>query len=267
MKSATEKGRGLLCLLPAIVTTVLMFPSGTALAATPDRSGKCCRVLVRKGDRLFSRRDRSGNAGKALRIYEKAWTRHPRCWKAAWRTARAAAWLGEKCPTKTCRRLYGAKALKASKASVSLRPGEAASWFYHALALGLYARGISVFRAMFIGVKGKFQHRLEKAAALDSSFYYSAPLRVLGRFYSRLPAIAGRDYSKSERYLRRALAAHPKKIRTYYYLADTLWEMGKKKEALRTARECLRLDPAKEDRADGLDAGRACRRWLKKHKT
>lgn len=67
----------------------------------------------------------------------------------------------------------------------------------------------------------KVQHLVSRVTALDSTFFYGAPDRYWGAYYSIAPGFAGGDKEKSRQHFERALKIEPKYIGTKVTYAET----------------------------------------------
>jgi len=123
--------------------------------------------------------------------------------------------------------------------------------------------GIGILTALRQGIEGKFRSMLDKAMALNPNLDHAGPPRAYGRFYFKLPW-PKRDYTKAEQYLLDSKRRAPEKIRTYFYLAELYAADGRKDDAVAALKECVALDPRKEDYADGTRYQRECKALLGK---
>jgi tetratricopeptide (TPR) repeat protein len=72
---------------------------------------------------------------------------------------------------------------------------------------------------------------LEEIIRIDPTFLGGAADRALGRWYFKVPGLFGGSNSKSVEHLRRALKIDPNSTVSWYFLAETLLDMGRKGEA------------------------------------
>lgn len=71
-------------------------------------------------------------------------------------------------------------------------------------------------------ILGGAQKRLERACALDETFHYAGPLRVLGRLVQLKPLILGGNLDRALAFYDRALQIAPHHSTTLLYKADAL---------------------------------------------
>ncbi|OGP15956.1 MAG: hypothetical protein A3I75_01030 [Deltaproteobacteria bacterium RIFCSPLOWO2_02_FULL_50_16] len=108
--------------------------------------------------------------------------------------------------------------------------------YYKALNTGLYyeARVVGYHKGLKIIVE-----EAQKVIDLDPSYDYGGGYRVLGRLYAKIPAFAvgktavRRDLDKSIDYLQKAITIAPHYPENYLFLADSLYESNRLKEALK----------------------------------
>jgi hypothetical protein len=93
-----------------------------------------------------------------------------------------------------------------------------------------------------------------KSVAIDPSFDYGAPLRLMGQFYQNLPLIAGQDYGKAADFYQRAIQTAPCMERSHFYLAE-LYRLDKKWDKARAAVEAGLAAPACPNGAHAWEKG------------
>lgn len=76
--------------------------------------------------------------------------------------------------------------------------------------------------------------RLESAAALDETFHFAGPYRVLGRIAQRAPKLLGGDLKAAQEFYRRSLEIAFDHSTTLLYLAEAQREAGEEGMARRT---------------------------------
>jgi len=129
--------------------------------------------------------------------------------------------------------------------------------------IGLYSEGVGILTALSQGLEGKFRDRMQAALKLDKDHLDGAPQVVWGRYFFKLPW-PKRDVDQSIKVLSAALESHPDNWRARIYLADSLWDDGKKDEAKRLVQDVLDAkggnDPPEEKRLKDLAWD-----WIKNH--
>jgi hypothetical protein len=107
--------------------------------------------------------------------------------------------------------------------------------YWTSVNIGLYSEAVGIFNALTEGLEAKFRDPLEQCAKgdpnhLNANLNYVGPQTTLGRYYYRLPW-PKRNLGKSKQLLELAIKVRPENLRAHYFLAETLWDDGKKNEA------------------------------------
>jgi len=93
---------------------------------------------------------------------------------------------------------------------------------------------------------------LETTLRLDPAFLQGSADRALGRWYFRVPRLFGGSHSAAEAHLRESLKYNPNSSASRFFLAELLFDDGRKSEARAELQKVLDapLDPewAPEDR-------------------
>jgi hypothetical protein len=93
---------------------------------------------------------------------------------------------------------------------------------------------------------------LEEVLRLDAGYEAGSADRALGRWYYKVPGLFGGSNDKSEQHLRKSLTYDAHSTASWFFLAETLEEMGRKAEAKAALQKVLDapLNPhwAPEDR-------------------
>jgi hypothetical protein len=148
--------------------------------------------IVEEADSLAAIGDMK-NCEQALALLEKECARSPERYDLFWRAASvcrdyAAAirhnW--DKEWQKKSSRL-GKKGMAYAEKAIALAPEKVEGYFYYAVNVGIYADGVSVLTALKEGLKGKTQHNLEKAYAINKQYLDGGPAFALGRFWAVVP--------------------------------------------------------------------------------
>jgi tetratricopeptide (TPR) repeat protein len=113
----------------------------------------------------------------------------------------------------------GTQAAQEALASGSAYSVEAHFWYgvNHIEAARLQGK-IASARAL-----GDATRHIERAAAIDETYHFAGPLRVLGRIMHMRPLLLGGDLNKAVDFLRRALQVSPDNSTTMLYLAEALF--------------------------------------------
>ena len=72
---------------------------------------------------------------------------------------------------------------------------------------------------------------LEEVLRLDAGYEAGSADRALGRWYFKVPGLFGGSNEKSEQHLRKSLTYDPQSTASWYFLAETLEDMGRKADA------------------------------------
>jgi hypothetical protein len=219
--------------------------------------------LMKQGDSAYRKRYSEKVAWEAIYFYKEVLKLDANNFEANWKIARSFYSLSDTIANNKRKKELGAEGLKHGEAAAKLQPGRVEGWFYGVICLGEYSMGIGLLTAMKQGIEGKFKSMLDKAMAINPGFDYAGPPRAYGRFYYKLPW-PKRDYKKSEQYLVDSRRRSPAKLRTYLYLAELFDADGRKADALAQLRECVSLDPKKEDHPDGARYLKDCKALLAK---
>jgi hypothetical protein len=107
--------------------------------------------------------------------------------------------------------------------------------YWTSVNIGTYSEAVGIFNALTEGLEAKFRDPLEQCVKADpnhlnANINYVGPQTTLGRYYFRLPW-PKRNLGKSKQLLQLSVKVRPENLRAHYFLAETLWEDGKKPEA------------------------------------
>ena len=107
--------------------------------------------------------------------------------------------------------------------------------YWTSVNIGTYSEAVGIFNALTEGLEAKFRDPLEQCVKADpnhlnSNINYVGPQTTLGRYYFRLPW-PKRNLGKSKQLLQLSVKVRPENLRAHYFLAETLWDDGKKADA------------------------------------
>jgi len=235
------------------------------LLPTPARAQDKSQIpdLLKRGDESYRKRYTEKVAWEAIYYYKEVLKADPDNFDALWRLARSYYSLSDTIASTKRKKDLGAEGRDYGERAAKLRPQRIEGWFYGVICLGEYSMGIGLMTAMRQGIEGKFRAMTDKAMAIDPNFDLAGPPRAYGRFFHKLPW-PKRDYKKAEQYLLDSKRRAPQKLRTYFYLGELYDADDRKEDALKALRECVALDPGKEDRPDGVRYLRECKALLAK---
>ncbi|GEM_PF-4069656 len=135
---------------------------------------------------------------------------------------------------------WAKKGWEHAKMLISRWPDRAEGYFWSAINIGQYARGGGVWVAMTQGLAGKIEKMAQESIKRSPSLYHGGAQRILGRFYYKLPWPM-RNLQKSLGYLQTSYRLAPKNPAALLFLADTLWDLGKKAQARNFYQGCAAL--------------------------
>jgi tetratricopeptide (TPR) repeat protein len=202
---------------------------------------------LERADALYATRDAPGNLPELEQLLEKAEKAAPDDYEVLWRLARLSFWLSDdpSIPDEQKSRIgkrgwdYGERAVKAD-------PNRVEGHYYSAVAMGNYALGLGIVKALRQGIEGKFKERLSRAEKLDPAFSNGAISTAWGRFYFKLPW-PKYDAGKSERHLLEALKRNSQNVRARLFLADLYLKEDHPKEARAQLEKVVAHQPGSYD--------------------
>ena len=97
-----------------------------------------------------------------------------------------------------------------------------------------------------IKYRGAIKDALLTVLKLDPGFQHGSADRALGRWYYKVPGLFGGSKQKSEEHLRKSLTYAPQSTASHFFLAETLFELGRTAEARAELQKVLDapVDPA-----------------------
>ncbi|MDP8225384.1 MAG: hypothetical protein P9L99_18630 [Candidatus Lernaella stagnicola] len=191
-------------------------------------------------DALWAKRGGSGQTGRqGLALAEKAFAEQPG-YDIAWRASRACFWICDRTENGKIDSEFGLKGKQWGEKAVELNPNGVEGHYFLTICLGEYGKGIGIARALFRGVGGQFEKHGEKAVAINAAYDNAGPLRGMGRYWQKLPALK-RDLDKAAQYYKRAVTTAPCMIRTYFYLLEVYIDEEKWDDARATAQQGLNV--------------------------
>jgi hypothetical protein len=195
------------------------LPAGVQAAVTPQDGGP---------DALYARRDDLASARRAERLWHERLAAHPEDFEAAWKLARARYWLGGHAPEPE-RKPILENGIAAARAASTLQPGRPEGYFWMAANMGALAESFGMRQGL--KYRGAIKDALLTVLKLDSAFQQGSADRALGRWYFKVPGLFGGSKQQSEEHLRRSLTYAPQSTASRFFLAETLFEMGRDVEA------------------------------------
>jgi tetratricopeptide (TPR) repeat protein len=224
--------------------------------AAPGRVGTAASlpapwVAAQNGDpdALYAKRDDLASAREAGRLWQERLTAHPQDFEAAWKLARTRYWLGGHA-SEADRKKVLEDGVAAAKTAASLRPDRPEGHFWLAANMGALAESFGLRQG--IKYRGQIKEALLTVLKIDPAFQGGSADRALGRWYYKVPGLFGGSNQKSEAHLRQSLTYAPQSTASHFFLAETLFDLGRDAEARAELQKVIDapIDPdwAPEDR-------------------
>jgi tetratricopeptide (TPR) repeat protein len=179
-------------------------------------------------DALYAKRDDLASAREAERLWQARLTAHPQDFEAAWKLARTRYWLGGHA-SEADRKKILEDGIAAAKTAASLRPERPEGHFWLAANMGALAESFGLRQG--IKYRGQIKDALLTVLKIDPAFQGGSADRALGRWYYKVPGLFGGSKQKSEAHLRQSLTYAPQSTASHFFLAETLFELGRDAEA------------------------------------
>jgi hypothetical protein len=200
-------------------------------------------------DALYARREEPGQAGHAAALWIKRLAATPSDFEAAWKLSRARYWIGTNGAAAGRREALDA-GMAAARQAIALQPSRPEGHFWLAANMGALAESFGLSQGL--KYRKPIKAALEEVLRLDAGYEAGSADRALGRWYYKVPGLFGGSNDKSEQHLRKSLAYDAHSTASWFFLAETLADMGRKAEAKAALQKVLDapLNPhwAPEDR-------------------
>jgi tetratricopeptide (TPR) repeat protein len=207
--------------------------------------------LVKYADEIYARASATPDGGpgdmeNALVALDKAHALDPKSYEAAWKAARACAWLADELyDDKTKRAHFSGRGIEYAKAAIDLQPKSVEGHYYSGIALGLQATTKTIGAKFMVP---SVRDAWKKAMQLDMQFDHGGPPRALGSLYAEAPpwpASIG-DPDKGVDLLQQAMKVGPDYPLNNLLLANALIKAEKPEEAKIQYRTVLGSRPTPE---------------------
>lgn len=136
-----------------------------------------------------------------------------------------------------------------------------------ALTWGRYGELIGIIKAARKGIAGKVKKYAEQLYRIDKKFENYFASLVLGRLHFKTPKIPfilnWPDLDKSQKYLEEVVKNDPRSLWAKYFLADTLYELGKIEKAKFYYNQVKNAVPRRNYFLEDIKAQRKCIERLK----
>jgi tetratricopeptide (TPR) repeat protein len=183
---------------------------------------------VTSPDALYARREEPGMAARAAELWTQRLGADPKDFEAAWKLAKARYYLGTHGPAPG-RRAALEGGMAASRTAIALQPGRPEGHFWLAANMGALAESFGMSQGL--KYRKAIKASLEEVLRLDPAYEAGSADRALGRWYYKVPGLFGGSDTKSEQHLRASLKYDPQSTASWFFLAETLEELGRKAEA------------------------------------
>jgi tetratricopeptide (TPR) repeat protein len=198
--------------------------------------------LGQEPDRLYADRANLASARRAAELWAAVLAGHPAAFEAAWKLARADYWLGGHV-NESERRAFLETGIEAGRKAAALQPNRPEGHFWIAVNMGALAESSGI-RA---GLKYRkpVKEELETVLRLDPAFMEGSADRALGRWYFHVPGLLGGSNTKAEAHLRASLKYDEESTVSHFFLAELLFDEGRKDEARAELQKVLNapIDP------------------------
>jgi hypothetical protein len=200
-------------------------------------------------DTLYARREEPGQAEQAAALWMKRLEAAPSDFETAWKLSRARYWIGTNGPD-AARRQALEGGMEAARRAIALQASRPEGHFWLAANMGALAESFGMSQGL--KYRKAIKAELEEVLRLDKAYAAGSADRALGRWYYKVPGLFGGSNEKSEQHLRASLAYDAQSTASWFFLAETLEDMGRKADARAALQKVLDapLNPewAPEDR-------------------
>jgi tetratricopeptide (TPR) repeat protein len=179
-------------------------------------------------DALYRERATPGKADAAAEVWEQQLTVNPSDVDAAWKLARAMYWLGTHGPA-AAQRASLERGVSAGRLAATLAPARPEGHFWMAANMGALAESFGMRQGL--KYRGAIKDALETVLRIDPAFQQGSADRALGRWYHKVPGLFGGSEQKAEQHLRKSLTYNPNSSASHFFLAETLFELGRDRDA------------------------------------
>jgi hypothetical protein len=205
--------------------------------------------LTASPDALYARREEPGLAGRAADAWATRLAATPTDFEAAWKLSRARYFIGTNGSVAERRAALDA-GMEAARKAIALQAARPEGHFWLAANMGALAESFGMSQGL--KYRKAIKAELEEVLRLDAAYESGSADRALGRWYFKVPGLFGGSNEKSEQHLRKSLTYDAKSTASWFFLAETLEDMGRKADAKAALQQVLDapLNPewAPEDR-------------------
>jgi tetratricopeptide (TPR) repeat protein len=187
-------------------------------------------------DALYRERANLARAREAAAIWESRLGQNRKDFEAAWKLARAMYWLGGH-DAQVSRRAALERGIAAGRQAATLEPRRPEGHFWMAASMGALAESFGLRQGL--RYRGPIKDELETVLRIDPAFQQGSADRALGRWYFRVPGLFGGSKKKSEEHLRKSLTYNPNSTASLFFLAETLFELDRDREAIEALKKVM----------------------------
>ena len=180
-------------------------------------------------DALYRERTTLAKAREAANIWGERLAKNPKDFESAWKLARATYWLGGH-EDAAARRPALERGVEAGRLASMLEPARPEGYFWMAASMGELAESFGMRQGL--KYRTPIREALEKVLQIDAAYQNGSADRALGRWYYKVPGLFGGSKKKSEEHLRKSLTYDPQSTASHFFLAETLFELDRKADAM-----------------------------------
>jgi tetratricopeptide (TPR) repeat protein len=180
-------------------------------------------------DRLYADRANLDSAERAAALWKERLDHDPKAFEAAWKLARSCYWLGGHVAPELGRSRYE-QGIEAGRLAISVEVRRAEGHFWMAANMGALAESFGLRAGL--RYRGAIKEALETVLEIDPAFQQGSADRALGRWYHKVPRLFGGSQSRALEHLQRSLTYNPHSTASLYFLAEVLFDMRRRDEAI-----------------------------------
>jgi len=219
-------------LIACLALLVTLSLPGSILASEAD--------VIAEADKIYGGRANSDRALEGVEFLREGAESYPESYGIHWRLARACWWICDGTTDTETDKSLGLEGMEAGEKAVAIKSSGIEGHYWTCLALGEYANGISIIKAIAAGLDGRFTDHLDIVLAADEDYDNGGALRAKSRYHFGLPRLM-RSYPKALERAERSNELIPNHIRTLYYLAETEHVMDNDEKAREYLDEAMAL--------------------------
>lgn len=152
-------------------------------------------------------------------------------------------WLGDVSTQKSAQKKYHGEGVKHGEKSIKLEPDSIEAHFWYAANIGAFGVANGIMSSL--GSIGPLQKHGNLTLEMDRTFFYAAPLRLMGRFYHQVPGfmVSGDPKKMADTMLHEAVEVGGDFFLNHLFLAEFLADNRRKKEARQLLEGVVSQDP------------------------